>query len=105
MGCEVGDAAEEMVRRLCTGAGFAETSKAAGIDALPDIVHSMKAKDAAFGRLFVSMDWHSAFPVDAHNFEVPVHAVGKCPWHPHPVSYALTTEDDIYVVIIPWAGI
>ena len=60
--CEVSDAAEEMVRRLCTGAGFAQTCAAAGIGALPDIVCSMKAKDAAFGRLFVSTDWHSASP-------------------------------------------
>jgi len=105
--CEVDDAAEDLVRRLSSGAGFAEfcAQRGVGLEALPDMVSAMRAKDAAFGRLLVSMDWHTSLPIDAHTFEVPIMTAGRCPWHPHPICYAQTTEDDIFVVIISYAGV
>jgi len=103
--CEVSDGAEELAKRCINSAHFGESLEGTGIEALPSIVAGMRPKDAAFGRLFVTFDWHTCCPVDARTFQVPVTAAGKCPWHPHPISYVQTTEDDMFVVIIPFAGV
>jgi hypothetical protein len=103
--CEVGEKSEDLVKRLSTATGFQEACEGTGLETLPGLVAGLQAKDAAFGRLFATMDWHSVISVDDRTFEVPVHAAGMCPWHPHPISYVQTTEDDIYVVIIPFAGV
>jgi len=102
--CEAGENIEEMVRRLSTGAGFAEFCAGAGLESLPRTAVEMRARDAAFGRLFVTSDWHRVRIIDEQTFEVPVDAAGKCPWHPHPICYLQTTDDDMYVVIIPWSN-
>merc|ERR1719506_1306583 len=62
--CEVGEKSEELVKRLSTATGFQEASEGTGLETLPGLVAGLQAKDAAFGRLFVTMDWHSVISVD-----------------------------------------
>ncbi|CAE7302272.1 unnamed protein product [Symbiodinium natans] len=42
--------------------------------------------------------------LDENTFEVPVAATGQCPSHPHPLLYLRTSQDEVYMVIIPWHG-
>merc|ERR1719162_436905 len=53
----------------------------------------------------MGMDWHTVFAVDDQTLEVPLMAAGRVPWHPHSISYVQTTDEDIYVVVIPFAGV
>merc|ERR1712217_466560 len=67
---------------------------------------AMGCAEIAFGRLFVTLDFQSVTVLDEGDaFEVPVHVAGLCPSHPHPVFYAATSEEESFVVIIPWAGV
>ncbi|CAE8622582.1 unnamed protein product [Polarella glacialis] len=65
----------------------------------------MKAKDTAFSRLIVTLDWNAVNVIDDETFQVSVHAAGLCPSHPVPIFYVATSEDDMFVVIIPWKGV
>mmetsp|Transcript_51114 Transcript_51114/g.119703 ORF Transcript_51114/g.119703 Transcript_51114/m.119703 type:complete len:848 (+) Transcript_51114:51-2594(+) len=103
--CESSDDAAALLRRLGSAVGYAEASLGLGVEALPDAVASMAPKDAAFGRLFVTLDWHKVVVVDSESFEVPVHFMGNSPKHAAPIFYMATSEDDMFVVVIPWSNL
>jgi len=94
----------ELVRRGITAQGFAEAIAGLEAEALVDDVTAMAPKEAVLGRLFVTLDWLSVRPRASGGFEVPVHMAGQCSGHFHPVFYVATTDDDIFVVIIPFEG-
>jgi hypothetical protein len=102
--CEVAtESVDQVVRRLCVDEpSFAKDM--VGLEKVPDLVASMRPKDIAVGRLSLSFDWHGVREVDAQTFEVPLTTIGRCPWHPHLVFYSPTTAEDIFAVVIPWAG-
>lgn len=94
----------EMVRRGIGAQGFAEAVAALRVDALPDTVAALAPSEAVLGRLFVTLDWLSVRSREDGGFEVPVHSVGHCTLHSHPVFFVATTEDDTFVVVIPFQG-
>jgi len=103
--CEGSTDVVDLVQRLSGASGYAEAIEGLGVDTLPDMIAALGPRDAAFTRLFVTFDWIDMNVIDGDTFEVPVHAVGACPKHPHRVFYLGTSEDDAFVVVIPWGGV
>ncbi|CAE7036795.1 unnamed protein product [Symbiodinium sp. CCMP2592] len=81
-----------------------EASEGLGLESLPDEIAKLQPKDGCFARVALTLEWPSVNILDENTFEVPVAATGRCPSHPHPLLYLCTSEDDVYVVIIPWHG-
>lgn len=98
------DCAAELVRRGSSAPGFAEATAGLGVEELPAAVEALAPKEVVLGRLFLTLDWLAVRPLGGGAFEVPVHAAGVCSKHPQPIFYAATSEDDTFVVVIPWEG-
>ncbi|CAE7280738.1 phnW, partial [Symbiodinium sp. KB8] len=81
-----------------------QASEGLGLESLPDEIAKLQPKDGCFARVALTLEWPSVNILDENTFEVPVAATGRCPSHPHPLLYLCTSEDDVYVVIIPWHG-
>lgn len=97
------DAAALVARGIGEGAGgYGQATAGLGLDVAMAELRTFGLADAVFGRLFITMEWAACVPsaVD-DSIEVPVHVVGSCPAHGHPVIYLATSEDDAFVVIIP----
>jgi len=103
--CEAADDAVELVKRGVCAPGFAEACAGLQVDELPAVVEAMKPREAVLGRLFIALDWMGVTACEGGGFEVPVQAAGQCSSHPQLVYYAATSEDDVFVVIIPWEGV
>lgn len=101
--CEVaeGNVCSELLGRG-SGAGFDAASAGLGTEAMRGIVCELAPKEVAFGRLFVTLDWQSVTRADGNSFEVPVLQTGSSPAHPLPIYYVATSEEDQFIVIIPW---
>eukprot|EP00927_Polykrikos_kofoidii_P048395 TRINITY_DN42684_c0_g1_i1.p1 TRINITY_DN42684_c0_g1~~TRINITY_DN42684_c0_g1_i1.p1 ORF type:complete len:875 (+),score=127.20 TRINITY_DN42684_c0_g1_i1:73-2697(+) len=83
-------------------AGYADACTGLQVDTLPDELGTLHPQDAAFGRLFITVDFAACTMLPGGDlFEVPVHAVGICPSHNQPVVYLRTSEDDVFVVVTP----
>eukprot|EP00747_Dinoflagellata_sp_TGD_P165356 gnl/TRDRNA2_/TRDRNA2_186516_c0_seq1.p1 gnl/TRDRNA2_/TRDRNA2_186516_c0~~gnl/TRDRNA2_/TRDRNA2_186516_c0_seq1.p1 ORF type:complete len:880 (-),score=151.93 gnl/TRDRNA2_/TRDRNA2_186516_c0_seq1:98-2737(-) len=104
-GCEGSEDGAALVRRLNAAPGFSEAVSRLGTDALPDEIGSLQPRDTAYGRLYVTMDWHSVLELDENIIEVPVSAVGSCSKHSSYIFYAATSEDDTFAVVIPWGSV
>eukprot|EP00928_Gymnodinium_smaydae_P039043 TRINITY_DN2676_c0_g6_i1.p1 TRINITY_DN2676_c0_g6~~TRINITY_DN2676_c0_g6_i1.p1 ORF type:complete len:458 (+),score=111.36 TRINITY_DN2676_c0_g6_i1:1314-2687(+) len=88
--------------RSDAGEGFATAAAGLETEALPSQIEALRPADAAYGRLFVTLDWASCLQLDDGGLEIPVHAVGSCPGLiRQPILYLATTEDDTFVVVIP----
>jgi hypothetical protein len=94
-----------LVERLLESAGFKEVSQGLGLERLAEMIKPHAAKEAAFGRMFLTLDFQSVSVVDAETFEVPCMMVGSCPSHRHPVLYLGTSEEEVFGVVIPWHGL
>jgi len=103
--CEAADDAVELVKRGVCAPGFAEASAGLHVEELPAMVEALKPREAVLGRLFITLDWLGVTTCDGGGFEVPLQAAGHCSSHPRPVYYAATSEDDVFIVIIPWDGL
>ncbi|CAJ1359979.1 unnamed protein product [Effrenium voratum] len=75
-----------------------------GIEKLPQAVAQLQPKDGCFGRLVLSLEWQNVRAGDG-TFEVQVAAAAECEGHPHPLLYLSTSEEGLFVVIIPWYGV
>merc|ERR1719215_1646003 len=93
------------MKRGTTHEAFAEASTGLQIEELPASVEALCAQEAAFGRLFITLDFQSVTMLESGGFEVSVDVAGMCPTHPHPVLYAATSESESFMVIIPFAGL
>jgi len=102
--CQAVADAPELVRRGLTQNALKEASEGLGLESLPDEIAKLQPKDGCFARVALTLEWPSVNILDENTFEVPVAATGRCPSHPHPLLYLCTSEDDVYVVIIPWHG-
>lgn len=101
--CEGSEDAADLIHRGITASGYAEAAAGLGVEDLPQQVTGIGARDAAFGRLFITLDIDATpVPDNPGCFEVCVHASGSCPTHPHPIFYIPTSEDDTFAVVIPW---
>lgn len=106
--CEAAEGQEggaELLRRGTTAPGFADLVAGLGLEDLPGKVASLQPKDVILGRMFLTLDWLGVRGLPGGGFEVPVSAQGACSCHPLPVFYAGTSEDELFVVVIPWQGL
>lgn len=102
--CQAVSDTAELVKKGLTHQSLREACSGLGIEEIPKTVDAMKPQDGSFGRLVLALEWPSVTIVDENIFEVPVHVAGTCPFHPHPVLYLATSEDDVFAVIVPWQG-
>jgi len=104
--CEGGaGSGAELVRRGTASGAFAEALAGLGVERLADDLSTVSGpQDAAFGRLFVTLDWHSVVALPDGVLELAVVSVGHCPRHHGPVLYVGTSQEDCFVVVLPWAG-
>jgi hypothetical protein len=93
----------ELITRGMGASGYSDAAAGLGAEDLCNVIRATEPEEAAFGRLFVTYDWQSVTTME-NGFEVPVHVLGHCPGHPHPIFYVATSEESTFVVIIPWEG-
>mmetsp|Transcript_71448 Transcript_71448/g.201710 ORF Transcript_71448/g.201710 Transcript_71448/m.201710 type:complete len:909 (-) Transcript_71448:70-2796(-) len=98
------DAGDLVRRSVSSGGGYADGVVGLGLEGLPASLEALAPQEAVLGRLFVTLDWLGVTQLGGGAFEVLVHAAGACNRHPSPVFYVATSEDDTFVVIIPWVG-
>eukprot|EP00913_Durusdinium_trenchii_P007445 g6999.t1 len=53
----------------------------------------------------MTLEWQEVRMIDEQFFEVPVTAAAQCAGHPHPLLYLSTSEEGIFVVLVPWQGL
>lgn len=95
----------ELVQRGMVAPGFAVATVGLALEPLPHSIEAMVPAEVVLGRLFVSLDWLGVVQLPGGGFQVPVLSAAACSRHPHPVFYMGTSEDDVFVVIIPWTGV
>lgn len=103
--CQAVNESPELVRRGLSQAALQQAAMGLQTEKLPDLVTQMKAKDGCFGRLVMTLEWQEVRMIDEQFFEVPVTAAAQCAGHPHPLLYLSTSEEGIFVVLVPWQGL
>lgn len=100
--CQAVADAPELLRRGLTQESLQDACTGLGIEGLPDAAAAMNPRDGCFGRLVLALEWSHVSIVDDDSFEVPMHVAGTSPSHPHPVFYLATSDDEVFVVVIPF---
>jgi len=103
--CQAVNETEELVRRGLTHAALKQATEDMNIEQLTELVAQRAAKDGCFGRMVVTLEWQHVNVLDENSFEVPVFAAARCSSHPHPLMYLSTSEEGMFVVLIPWHGL